>query len=140
MSTHSFSTTSPQPFAVVIQHQTEQQQLSVGDPETAFGALLELLRHTPEDAQGGWGVAVDWPEPISLIVRYRFGGVGETRRVAHVVPMQPGEWHGYTLTAWCRTALDVPDLEFLVPGDGMPCVECLRRAPLPNTASRQVQA
>lgn len=125
---------------MAIHHQAEQQQLSVGDPETAFGALLELLRHTPEDAQGAWGVAADWPEPISLVVRYRPGVVGETRRVAHVVPMRPGEWHGYTLTAWCGTALDIPDLEFISVKEGMPCVECLRRAPLPNAASGQVQA
>lgn len=140
MSTDSFSTTSPQPFAVVIHYQAEQQQLSVGDPATAFDALLELLRHTPEDAQGAWGVAAEWPEPISLVVRYRPGVVGETRRVAHVVPMRPGDWHGYTLTAWCRTALDVPELEFLAPGQGMPCVECIRRAPIPHAPPKEVQA
>lgn len=140
MGNHSLRTASTRPFAVAIHHPAKQQQLAVSDPETAFGALLELLRETPEDAHGGWGVAADWPEPISLVVRYRPGVVGETRRVAHVVPMRPGEWHGYTLTAWCGTALDVPELEFLTPGQGMPCVECIRRAPIPHAPPKEVQA
>lgn len=67
---------------------------------------------------------------VSLITRYRKGFVGETRRVVHIIPMHPGEWHGFTLTSWCRIQLPVPNLEFLTPGQGMPCLECLHLAPV----------
>lgn len=133
MGNHSLTTGDERPFVVAVGEGGAARQLAAGDPESAFRVLVQLLAESPHDVCGAWGLAATWPEPISLVIRYRPGLVGETRRVAHIVPMRPGEWHGYNLTTWCGGAVAVPDLEVLTPGDGMPCVGCVRRAPLPST-------
>lgn len=136
MGNHSLATADAAPFVVAIGEGAAVRQLAVSDPEHAFRALMRLLAEAPQDVCGAWGVSWDWPEPISLVARYQRGLVGETMRVAHIVPMRPGEWHGHSITAWCRRVLAMADLEFLDPGQGMSCVECMRRAPLPQASDQ----
>ncbi|SDP96425.1 hypothetical protein SAMN04487905_12029 [Actinopolyspora xinjiangensis] len=139
MGNHSLTTGDARPFVVAVGEGEAARQLTVSDPETAFDTLVRILAESLPDVSGAWGLSAEWPEPISLVVRYRRGVVGETRRAAHIVVMRPGDWHGDTLSAWCGATIAITDLEFLTPGEGMPCIPCLRRAPLSNTP-QQVRA
>jgi hypothetical protein len=69
--------------------------------------------------------------PAVLLVRFRPGVVGLTRRVVHVVPLPSTEVMPDRLTAHCGTEI-APGLAEMVEGFvGMPCTLCLLRVPLP---------
>ncbi|WP_317493837.1 hypothetical protein [Haloechinothrix sp. LS1_15] len=68
-----------------------------------------------------------------LIARPVAGTVGETRRVAHVLPApQPGEPLPLRLVAFCGAVFGPDELELMDGPGGMPCERCLARIPPPG--------
>lgn len=64
-----------------------------------------------------------------LLVRFRKGIVGESRRVVHVVPVPDATEDN--LTAYCGQSFRPGEAE-MVGERGMPCVTCLASAPIPG--------
>lgn len=71
-------------------------------------------------------------EPTVLLVRFRPGVVGLTRRVVHVVPMPDGGAVPEQLTANCGLVIDRAQVELLDGPVGSPCELCLLRTPIPG--------
>jgi hypothetical protein len=69
-------------------------------------------------------------ESSILLVRYRRGLVGESKRVVHIVPV-PDSTDITRLTAYCGQLFNPGEAE-LVGEQGMPCVTCLATAPVPG--------
>jgi hypothetical protein len=65
-----------------------------------------------------------------FIARPLPGTVGETRRVSHLFPV-PDEPSPARLSAYCGADFSPGELELLDRPAGMPCVLCLRAAPMP---------
>ncbi|SEF24724.1 hypothetical protein SAMN05421837_102833 [Amycolatopsis pretoriensis] len=70
-----------------------------------------------------------------VVARPLPGTVGESRRVVHVFPVAV-ETTPERLTAYCGAAFGPGELELLERPVGMPCVNCLRRAPSPGSAEQ----
>jgi hypothetical protein len=70
------------------------------------------------------------PPPV-LLVRYRPGVVGLTRRVVHVVPLPAGAPASHRLTAYCGAVIEPGQVELMDRPAGAPCTLCLLQAPLP---------
>jgi hypothetical protein len=63
-----------------------------------------------------------------LLVRYRAGVVGETRRTVHVVALLPDSRSAQgMLTALCGALLSAAKLEIVAFREGMPCPACVLR-------------
>lgn len=69
--------------------------------------------------------------PPVLLVRLRSGVVGERERSCHLVPTPPGDAMPDALTAYCGLVIQPGTAELLSAPEGMPCVGCLFRSPLP---------
>lgn len=70
--------------------------------------------------------------PPIVLVRVRFGLIGETKRVVHVVPVPDPSAAPDELIAYCGERFLPGTLELHSGPTGMPCVRCLRYAPLPH--------
>lgn len=77
--------------------------------------------------------------PPVLLVRLRRGVVGETQRTCHLVPRPPDDTMPTSLAAYCGLVIEPGTAELLSAPEGMPCVGCLFRAPLPVTSSGESQ-
>lgn len=63
---------------------------------------------------------------LVLLVRYRAGVVGDTRRAVHVVPPLPASRSAEgMLTALCGAILSPAELEVVSFREGMPCLACV---------------
>ena len=76
-------------------------------------------------------------ESSILLVRYRRGLVGESKRVVHIVPVPATDIT--QLIAYCGQSFEAGEAE-LVGERGMPCVTCLAKAPIPGLDSAQLDA
>lgn len=125
------------PFVALVidEESAETQQSSAGDPFTALSQLVEALRSATMPCRGVWALHPDWPEAIALPIRYRHGVVGESRRVEHRVSLQPGQWHGETVTAGCGAELALSNLEVVEQFATAPCPRCVASIRLPGTWS-----
>jgi hypothetical protein len=65
-----------------------------------------------------------------LLVRYRVGVVGESRRVVHVVPMANARPIPEVLNTYCGERLPLGTVDLLDRPRGMSCTTCLAIAPL----------
>lgn len=70
--------------------------------------------------------------PAVLLVRFRPGVVGLTRRVLHVVPVPISGSLPEQLTAYCGQVIERGLAELVDGPAGTPCNLCLLRAPLPR--------
>jgi hypothetical protein len=70
--------------------------------------------------------------PTVLFVRLRRGLVGETRRVVHIVPIPALDAIPAVLTAYCGLHIRPGTADLLPEPQGMPCVRCLAKLPLPD--------
>jgi hypothetical protein len=70
--------------------------------------------------------------PVMLMVRFRKGVVGETRRVCHLIPLPVGHELPSVLTTYCSVEIGPGEAELLRSAEGMPCEPCLRLAPVPS--------
>lgn len=59
-----------------------------------------------------------------MLLRYRWGVVGETARTVHVVPLLT-DGQGSVVGALCGAVLQLADIETVAPGEGMPCTVCV---------------
>ncbi|GDY33953.1 hypothetical protein [Gandjariella thermophila] len=66
-----------------------------------------------------------------LLVRYRVGVVGESRRVVHVVPLADADAIPEVLATYCGERIPLGTVDLLDRPRGMPCTSCLAIAPLP---------
>jgi hypothetical protein len=69
--------------------------------------------------------------PAVLLVRFRPGLVGLTRRAVPVVPVPAAGSVPERLTAYCGLVFERGQAEAVEVAAGMPCELCLLRAPLP---------
>jgi hypothetical protein len=60
-----------------------------------------------------------------LLVRFRTGFVGESRRVCHVVPVPQGNAVPEQLTALCGMGIGRGEADLLETPQGMPCELCM---------------
>jgi hypothetical protein len=65
-----------------------------------------------------------------LLVRFKPGVVGETKRVCHLVPTPEGDMVPDMLIAFCGTEIRPGEADLLPRIMGMPCESCLARAPV----------
>lgn len=65
-----------------------------------------------------------------MLVRVLPGLIGESQRVVHVVPAAAGLASPQTLKAYCGMFLDAGQVELLERITGMPCDQCVLKAPL----------
>lgn len=73
-----------------------------------------------------------------LMVRYRAGVIGETKRTVHAVALRPASKSAEgTLTALCGTILNPDELEVVAFREGMPCLTCVLRC-IAETATQVV--
>jgi hypothetical protein len=70
--------------------------------------------------------------PTILLVRFRPGVVGLTRRVVHIVPVPSDNSMLERLTAYCGQVIERGQAELIGGPTGTPCAMCLLRAPLPK--------
>ena len=78
--------------------------------------------------------------PPVLLVRLRRGVVGETQRTCHLVPTPSSDDTMPTsLVAYCGLVIQPGTAELLSAPDGMPCVGCLFRSPLPSAPVEEIQ-
>ncbi|MDQ3406178.1 MAG: hypothetical protein M3548_22755, partial [Actinomycetota bacterium] len=74
-------------------------------------------------------------QPVMLIRLRHSDNVGNTRRVAHLVPVRDvADGVPEMLTAWCGSKLAPADAELLDRFTGMPCGQCMAQAPTPEGA------
>lgn len=73
-----------------------------------------------------------------LLVRLRRGVVGETQRTCHLVPTPPDDTVPPSLVAYCGLVIQPGTAELLSAPDGMPCVGCLFRTPLPLAPVKEI--
>lgn len=78
-----------------------------------------------EDTCALWYLSESFPGPVNAIGRAASGTIGETRRCAHLFPLIPGVPQYGSLTAYCGDDLELPSIEWLEIGHGMPCERCL---------------
>jgi hypothetical protein len=69
--------------------------------------------------------------PAVLLVRFKRGIVGESRRTVHIVPT-PSYPEITALKAHCGQEFRADQAELVGKGQGMPCEWCLSRAPVPE--------
>ena len=112
------------PFMVVGRVNGREEAARAKGPAEALRRMLEWLRED-EEAAAVWYLREDWPAPITLVGRPRAGLVGETRRNAHLFRIEPGAVQFGALVSRCGAELHLPEIEWLIPGAGMPCVCCL---------------
>lgn len=96
-------------------------------PAEALSRMLEWLA-ADRDASAVWYLREDWPEPFTVIGRAVRGRAPESRRCAHLFPLEPGAVLRGAMTARCGARLTLPEIEWLAPGAGMPCEYCLAKA------------
>lgn len=77
--------------------------------------------------------------PAALLVRLRRGFVGERERTCHVVPMPSGDTMPTSLVAYCGLVILPGTVDLLSAPEGMPCVDCLFRSPLPPAPIKEMQ-
>lgn len=65
-----------------------------------------------------------------LLVRFKRGVVGETKRVCHLVPVPETDTAPEVLTAYCETDIRPGEADLLPRIGGMPCELCMARAPI----------
>jgi hypothetical protein len=65
------------------------------------------------------------PPGVRIVGRLARGTAGETRRVVHVFELDSACAPNDTVRTKCGEALTRSDVEWLVPGAGMPCEPCL---------------
>ncbi|KOV80201.1 hypothetical protein ADL03_34535 [Nocardia sp. NRRL S-836] len=66
---------------------------------------------------------------VFLLVRLLPGHVGESQRTCHVISMPATDVTPERLTAHCGLVIERGTAEVVERGEGMPCVNCLLRAP-----------
>lgn len=66
---------------------------------------------------------------VFLLVRLLPGHVRESQRTCHVVSMPVADVVPQRLTALCGLVIERGTAEVVKRGEGMPCVNCLLRAP-----------
>ncbi|MDQ3577511.1 MAG: hypothetical protein M3443_07900 [Actinomycetota bacterium] len=71
-----------------------------------------------------------------MLIRLRHSdNVGNTRRVAHLVPVREvADGVPETMTAWCGSKIPPAEAELLERFTGMPCEHCLANAPHSGSA------
>lgn len=67
-----------------------------------------------------------------LLIRFKPGAAGETRRTVHVVPAPDGGAMPDVLTAYCGQQFKAGTIEQLSRHEGMPCNRCILTAPTPH--------
>jgi hypothetical protein len=87
--------------------------------------LTEIGGWTARDpeATGHWSVRNPGPAPVAVLGRPVEGT--PCQRVAHVFSLTPGAAQGIHLRSCCGRVLSIVELDWLSPGDGMPCDTCL---------------
>lgn len=113
------------------------RELAVDAPERAW-RMVDRLAARPEITEVCWMVRPGLGGPVRLCGRYRadIPGIGETRRVAHVFLLVPGEpiRSDEPMTARCGEPIRSDQLDIVGPGTGMPCYRCTAR--LPDVSAR----
>jgi hypothetical protein len=71
-------------------------------------------------------------EPSVVLVRYRIGLVGESKRVVHVVPVTDHHTTLDTLTAYCGLRFTPGTVDLVPDITGTPCFPCLLNAEIPS--------
>ncbi|GAA3801549.1 hypothetical protein [Amycolatopsis tucumanensis] len=117
----------PDPFVVVGKVNGRDEAARVGSPAEALSRMLGWLA-ADADASAVWYLREDWPGPVTVIGRPAPGTARETRRCAHLFPLEPGTVLRGALTAGCGARLRLPEIEWLPLGAGMPCEHCLATA------------
>ena len=74
-----------------------------------------------------------------LLIRFKPGVVGETRRTVHVVPAPDGGAMPDVLTAYCGQQFPPGVIELLGRHEGMLCNPCILTAPTPHPGLHEVQ-
>ncbi|WP_431922882.1 hypothetical protein [Amycolatopsis tucumanensis] len=117
----------PDPFVVVGKVNGRDEAVRVGSPAEALSRMLGWLA-ADADASAVWYLREDWPGPVTVIGRPAPGTAGESRRCAHLFPLEPGTVLRGALAAGCGARLRLPEIEWLPIGAGMPCEHCLATA------------
>ena len=125
------------PFVVVGTVHGQNQQLAVSGPAEALTVILGWL-HLDRSASAVWFLHPAWPETVTAVCRWRpsIPGIRQSRCLAHITAFQPGEQYADELVAYCGKGLHLHAVEWLNPGEGMPCPGCLMLAPLSPPATR----
>nr|MDQ3578968.1 hypothetical protein [Actinomycetota bacterium] len=72
-------------------------------------------------------------QPVMLIRLRHNDSTGDTRRVAHFVPvLELVDGVPQTLTAWCGWKISPAEAELLDRFTGIPCEQCMAQAPTPQ--------
>lgn len=71
-------------------------------------------------------------ESAVLLVRYRPGMVGESRRLVHIASVPDTGGPLVSLTAYCGHQFSSGEAELVGEGQGAPCFACLLAAPVPG--------
>ena len=122
------------PFMVVGKVNGRDEAARAASPAEALSRMLGWL-DADADATAVWYLREDWPGPVTVVGRPAPGTARETRRCAHLFPLEPGTVLRGAITAHCGARLALPKIEWLALGAGMPCEYCLalagRRNPRP---------
>ena len=70
-------------------------------------------------------------EPAVMLVRFRSGVVGESRRLVHIASV-PGNTGRPFLTVYCGHEFSPGEAELVDGPGGLPCLACLMKAPVPG--------
>ncbi|NIH86658.1 hypothetical protein [Amycolatopsis granulosa] len=117
----------PAPFMVVGKVNGRDTAVRAETPAEALSRMLDWLAEDA-DAAAVWYLREDWPGPVTVIGRPAPGTERESRRCAHLFPLEPGMVLHGAITARCGTRLALPGIEWLALGSGMPCERCLAKA------------
>lgn len=71
-------------------------------------------------------------EPTVLLLRYRRGLVGESRRLVHIATVPNDDVPLESVTAYCGHSFVPGEAELVGEGQGAPCFACLIKAPVPG--------
>jgi hypothetical protein len=71
-------------------------------------------------------------EPAVLLLRYRQGLVGESRRLVHIASVPDDGAPMESLTVYCGHSFAPGEAELVGGPGGVPCLACLMRAPVPG--------
>lgn len=121
------ATRRPDPFIVVGKVNGRDEAARAASPAEALSRILGWLA-ADADASAVWYLREDWPGPVTVVGRPAPGTVRETRRCAHLFPLEPGTVLYGAMTARCGARLTLPEIEWLNLGAGMPCEYCLAAA------------
>lgn len=127
----------PDLFVVIGTVTGQRREQTVRSPADALALMVSWLR-VDRAASAVWFLHPAWPETVTAVCRWRptIPGIRQSRCVAHCILFQPGHEHGAELTAWCGKGLLLHTVEWLNPGQGMPCTGCLMlTSPAPPAGS-----